>query len=355
MGRRAKTATNLPQLVALAIPDLQEAQRQSPRTGPGAKPVVPDWVIAALIMIVMLQRKKTKSAQYRFLQKQRHAVATWLGDPRFPSRATYFRRYRRAYRLYQAAIKLQGQRALAEGVADPTHLAVDKSLIAALGPPWHQRHRQADRQVAGSDSQAAWGYSEHDGWVYGFSYEVVVSATPDTTVFPLLLSVDTASAAETRTFLAKIADLPPATQFVLADSAYDANAVGEAVEYDAQDCRRDRHFLCRPNPRHDKRAKTKPCAADASRAKSRQRRLQRRTFLHSARGRRLYARRSKTVEPFNQWFKSLFELEQHVWHRGLDNNRTQITAAIFCYQLLVRYNHRIGKNNGQVRWILDTL
>ncbi len=240
-------------------------------------------------------------------------------------------------------------------MADPTHLAVDKSLIAALGPPWHQRHRQADRQVAGSDSQAAWGYSEHDGWVYGFSYEVVVSATPDTTVFPLLLSVDTASAAETRTFLAKIADLPPATQFVLADSAYDANAVGEAVEYDAQDCRRDRHFLCRPNPRHDKRAKTKPCAADASRAKSRQRRLQRRTFLHSARGRRLYARRSKTVEPFNQWFKSLFELEQHVWHRGLDNNRTQITAAIFCYQLLVRYNHRIGKNNGQVRWILDTL
>ena len=61
------------------------------------------------------------------------------------------------------------------------------------------------------------------------------------------------------------------------------------------------------------------------------------------------------VEPFDEWFKSLFELDDRVWHRGLDNNQTQLLAALFAYQVLVRYNHRRGNDNGQVHWILDTL
>jgi hypothetical protein len=61
------------------------------------------------------------------------------------------------------------------------------------------------------------------------------------------------------------------------------------------------------------------------------------------------------VEPFNQWFKSLFELDTHVWHRGVNNNRTQILGAVFAYQLLVRHNFHIGRNNGRVRWIIDAL
>ena len=83
--------------------------------------------------------------------------------------------------------------------------------------------------------------------------------------------------------------------------------------------------------------------------------MQRRKFLKSRRGKRLYARRGQTVEPFNDWFKGLFELDQQVWHRGLDNNRTQMLAAIFAYQLLVRYNYRRGNENGQVKWIMDCL
>jgi hypothetical protein len=109
------------------------------------------------------------------------------------------------------------------------------------------------------------------------------------------------------------------------------------------------------NPRHTQRPKTKPGHADASRARGRERRRQRRLFLQSRTGKHLYARRKQTVEPFQQWLKSLFELDQKVWHRGLDNNRTQILTAIFAYQLLVRYTHRCGRQNGQIRWILDVL
>jgi len=354
MGKRATPAALVPELVRLAVPLLQQAERAAPRTGPGDKPLIPDWVMAGLIMLAVLHKKKTKSAQYRFVQQRRSDIAAWLGDGHFPSRATYFRRYRRAHRLYREAIRLQGQAAIAAGIVEPRCVAVDKSLIAALGPPWHARDRQAAKVGVGVDTAATWGYSEHDGWVFGYSFEVVVSATPDTLVFPLLASVDTASASETKTFAATIAQLPEGTRAVLADSGYDTNAYGESIEYDAQGQRTGRRFLCPENPRNTKGRALKP-PKSARQALSRRRRLLRQRHLQSRRGKRLYRRRRKTVEPFNQWLKSLLEWEGRVWHRGLDNNRTQILAGIFVYQLLVRYNHRYGHANGRIRWILDAL
>jgi len=341
----------------MAVPLLREAERRSPRTGPGAKPEIPDWLIGVLIMVAILKRKKSKSSQFRFLSEQenRLQIARETGCRQFPSRSTFFRRYRRAYQLFRAAIRLQGETAIAEGVTDPCDVAVDKSLIAAHGPAWHKRDRERGKIPAGVDRDSTWGYSEHDGWVQGYSYEVVVSATPGTTVFPLQASADTASTSETRTFAEKIGSLPDSTKTVSADSGYDTNAYGETIEFDDRARRTGRRFLCPENPRHGSRKKTKPCHADASRAKSRALRSERKRFFSGRRGRRIYSRRKTTVEPFHQWFKSLFELEGRVWHRGLKNNRTQIVAAIFTYQLLVRYNFRRGRKNGRVRWILDSL
>jgi Transposase DDE domain len=357
MRTRAKAGTVLSALVKMAVPLLREAERQCPRTGPGAKPKVPDWLIGVLIMVAVLKLKKTKSAQYRFLSDKhnRAQIANALGRDDFLSRSGYFRRYRRAHELYRVAIRLQGEQAIAEDVADPRETVVDKTLIAARGSRWHKRDRERGKVPAGVDRDSTWGYSEHDGWVQGYSCEVVVAAAPGRGVFPTQASVDTASAAEVRTFAGKIDYLAAGTRTVSADSGYDANVLGERIEFDEKGRRTGRRFLCPENPRHNGRQKTKRCKADASRAQSRKLRRERRQFLESPRGRRIYARRKKTIEPFNQWFKSLFEMEHHVWHRGLDNNRTQILAAIFAYQLLVRYNHRCGQRNGCIRWIIDTL
>jgi hypothetical protein len=358
MGKRATPGTCLQALVKMAVPLLQEAERRCPRTGPGAKPDIPDWFIGVLIMTAVLKRKKSKSAQFRFIMDQpnRQLISQVTGWSEFPSRSTYFRRYRRAHRLFRVAIKIQGEKAVAEGVANPQVAAVDKSLIAAQGPLWHKRDRQAGRipkGLHGVDQESTWGYSEHDGWVQGYSFEVVVSATADSLVFPLLASADTASVKEFQTFDEKIDDLPEETDAVLADSGYDSNELGERIEYDAKDRRNGRRFLCPENRRGSKRrAKANP---PTPRDEHHQRRLQRKKFLKSRGGRRLYARRGQTVEPFNDWFKGLFELDHRVWHRGLENNRTQMLAAIFAYQLLVRYNHRRGNKNGQVKWIVDCL
>ncbi len=48
-------------------------------------------------------------------------------------------------------------------------------------------------------------------------------------------------------------------------------------------------------------------------------------------------------------FKALFNLEEHVWHTGLDNNRTQSLAALLLYQLLLVYNRVKGEGNADVK------
>src|SRR5579872_5618200 len=202
MGTRAKGGTCLATLVRMAIPLCQQAERQCPRTGPGKPPDYPDWMMAVLIMVAVLERKKTKSSQYRFLSEHRRDLQTWLGlTP--PVRSTYFERYRQAHRLFRVAITLQGQKAIDEQVIDSKVAAVDKSLVAACGPLWHKRDRQQNRipsGLHGVDRDSTWSYSQHDGWVQGYSFEVLVSARIGSTVLPLSASVQTASAKETQTF-----------------------------------------------------------------------------------------------------------------------------------------------------------
>src|SRR5262249_47021457 len=353
MGRCATAGTCLRALVRMAIPLCREAERQCPRTGPGRPPEIPDWVLAVLIMIGVLKRKKTKSPPYRFLEKHRRELQRWLGTRLFPARSTYFDRYRRAQRLYEEAIRLQGLKAIEEGLADPTIVAVDKSMIEALGPQWHQKDRQTNRISAGFHGvgrDSTWGFCKDDGWVQGYSYEVVVTAT-DGAVWPLLASVATASTSEHTTFGSKIAYVPEGTDYVTADSGYDNNAYGEVIEWTEKGQRTGRRFLCPENRRNAKKQRRRITPS----GQTQQRRRQRREFLRSSRGRKIFRRRSQRVEPFNEWFKSLFELDRKVWHRGLANNQTMILAALFAYQVLLRYNHRQGGENGKVRWILDQL
>ncbi len=356
MGTRVKGGTHLAALVRMAMPFCKQAEREHPRTGPGRKPDHPDWLLAVIIMIGVLKKKKSKSAQFRFLSEHQRELKAILGVDALPARSTYFERYRRVHELFTHAICLQGEKAVSEGIADPTSVAVDKSLIAARGPLWHKSDRAKNRipkRLRGVDRDSAWGCSKHDGWVQGYSFEVVVSATKDSTVFPLLASADTACAKETTTFEPKIDHLPEKTEHVLADSGYDSNHVAEKVEWEDKRHRTGRRFLCPENRRNTKQKNARK--AERFRDQSHRLRQQRRKFYKSPCGKKLYSRRSQTVEPFNEWFKSLFELNDRVWHRGLENNQTQLLAALFAYQVLVRYNHRKGYENGQIRWIIDSL
>ena len=354
MLERAKEGTCLATLVRMAIPVCQEAERRCPRTGPGRKPEIPDWLMAVLIMVVVANRKKTKSAQYRFLLAHRKELLDLLDANRFPCRSTYFDRYRRAYRLFESAIHVEGEKAIQRGLCDGSCVAVDKSLVHARGPLWHKKLRRKKIVLRGVDRESTWGYSKHQGWVQGYGYEVVVTAPKNGTVWPLLASVDPACSKEQQPFAQKIGQLPKPTKYVLADSAYDTNTHADAIERDDDGHRTGRRFLCPLNRRN---TSDHPPTYRMTYEYQRQRehREKRGEYLKTPKGRRLYARRTVSVEPFNEWFKSLFEVNDRVWHRGLDNNRTQLLAAVFVYQLLLRYNRRRRRQNGQIRWILDTM
>jgi len=243
-----------------------------------------------------------------------------------------------------------------EGVTTTRSAAVDKSPLWARGMPWHGKRRckgKVPPKLHGADRQADWGYSPYHKWVYGYSYEVLATADGGTAYMPLPASADVASASEFTTFAPKIAHLPMATRFVLADSAYDSNAIGDSVEQDEQGQPTERRFLCPPNQRNlCGRPSYRAHLSNANR-QAQQRRWERIDFYHSPAGQRRYAQRSQSVEPLHERLKSLFELNPHVWHRSLDNNQTQLLGIIFCCQLLLRYNHRCGHRNAQVKWILE--
>jgi hypothetical protein len=355
MANNAKEGTRLAALVQMAVPICRRAEREHPRTGRGRKPEIPDWVMAVLIMTAILSRRKAKRAQHRFLQRHRDALLAWMGVERFPSRSTYCDRYRRAHELFRHAIRLQAQREVQRGSVDADSVAIDKSPVPSRGPQWGRHQQQRGRLPRGADAEATWTYSKHHGWVQGYAYEVVVTAGRKGPLWPISASVEPASSQASDPALEKLSRLPSSTRHALADSGYDRDVLGEAVEWDPHGHRTGKRFLC---PQINRRGHRK---ARGARRNSRQRtehqtrRRERREFLESPRGRRLYARRGCTIEPFNEWFKNLFDLHECVWHRHLDNNRTQLLAALFAYQILLRYNQGVGRRNGQVQWILESL
>jgi hypothetical protein len=353
MGWRPLRRASLVELVGMAKPLLQQAERHSPRKGAGRPPTIPDWALGALIMVAVLKRRKSKSSQYRFLLQHRAGLQKWLGIDQFPARSTYFDRYRRAHRLFQVAVRLQGRQAIREGVVDAATVVVDKSLITARGPAWHKRQRAKGIVPRGVDRDSTWSYSEHHGWVQGYGYEVVVSAAKRGVVFPLLAGVETASVREAKTFPKQIPHLPQETKIVMADSGYDSSDLGDAIEWTPEGEQTGRRFLCRQVKQA--RPATRRWRETHRRRMRRARREARARYFQTRAARLLYRRRGKSVEPFNQWFKNLFQLSDQVWHRGLDNNRTQLLAAVFCYQLLLRHNYRRNLKHARIQWALDGL
>jgi hypothetical protein len=349
MAGRAKEGAYLAKIVKLAARLCRYAELRFPRRGAGRKPEIPDWAMATLIMSAAARRKKTKNAQYLFLSEHRVRLLRLLGINRFPSRSTYYDRYRRAWRLYEIAIGEHGRMAVRYGWADARCVAVDKSLMPARGPVAHRRRRRR-----GVDLEAGWARNEHQGWVWGYGYEVVVSSSKSGVVWPLLASVDAGNRSESITLREKIPQLPKAVRYVLADRGYDADDSCEALEWNASGRRTGRRFLC-PTRKSARPAPRQPWTRSRRRQLRHEHRMDRKRFLETPLGKRLYARRGVTVEPFNSWFKATFELNDRVWHRGLDNNRTLILAAILLYQILLRLNLRSGRPNGQVKRLLDAL
>jgi hypothetical protein len=192
--------------------------------------------------VAVAARRKTKSAQLRYGWARADELKA-LGVWPLPKRSAFFERYLRAWQLLQVAITNEGKLAGRLKWADVVSVSADKSLIAAQGPPAHRRNGRPCR-VRGADLEAGWGKSEYDGWVYGYGYEVVVSSGKRGPIWPLLASVEPANRHESQMIREKLPHLPCRTKAVLADKAYDADDLTEAIEWTIDGRRTGRRFVC---------------------------------------------------------------------------------------------------------------
>ena len=338
-------------LISMTVRVVQAIEKRNPRSGPGRPPEIPDWFLAAMIVVAIARHKKSKAAQFRFWLANRDLLADYQGEWRFPSKSTFYERYRRIDKIFRQAIDVNSQRAIRYGWADPKVVSVDKSVIPARGrKPKRHKHKRSQRRV---DSDASWTVDSYHGWTYGYSYEVVVSSTDSTITWPLMASVDTGSRSEAKTLAEKIPKLPAGVRYVLADRGYDADDHCEALEWQGNR-RTKRRFVC-----PTRKSSRGPAQKEHKRSRNRKRRQAHRKlrteFVKSPQGRKLYALRSKTIEPFNSWLKCLFDFHDRVWHRGIENNRTQILAAVFIYQLLLMINRQNQQRDGRIKHLLDQL
>lgn len=83
------------ELVRIALPACRAAAESRRRRGPGRPPVIPEWVIMVLIVVAVANRRRSKSAHYRFLAARREQLLEWIGTDRF---AAQHRRLRVGHR-----------------------------------------------------------------------------------------------------------------------------------------------------------------------------------------------------------------------------------------------------------------
>lgn len=119
-----------------------------------------------------------------------------LGFEEIPHRTTLSRRYKSAYPFIREFIAFIGEEIepLDEAFAHNS-LFEDKSLFKAKGPVWHKCDQEAGHipeKLRNLDTDARWGKSGYQGWVYGYGLHI----TNNQYAFPKLAQIETAKVSE---------------------------------------------------------------------------------------------------------------------------------------------------------------
>ena len=105
MCRFARDGRHLANLVGEVTAVCRAADQSLPQLKRPGRPVVyQQWQIAGVIFITIAFGCKSKSSQYRWLSQHPQLLEPLLKIlqlKQLPSRATYFRAYRKVYRLYR--------------------------------------------------------------------------------------------------------------------------------------------------------------------------------------------------------------------------------------------------------------
>src|SRR5271165_1925879 len=266
------------------------------RRGRGRPRQYPDRLFLQALVIMIVRRVTTVYGLLQMLaeetEEMRQLRAILTEDGRMPCRRTWERRLHAIPTTLPAQIACLG--AYLVQVLQPWQhqgraVAIDSTMLRALGGVWHKKHREAGFVPHTSiDTQAAWSKSGWHGWWYGWKLHVVgvVAAC----WIPLAACLTEANVADGEVALHLAPAIPAEVRFVLGDSHYQTDALQTYCQQTG------RTLVCS----HGKRI---PHQNDPGREVRR--------MLHRL--------RSLAIENWNQHFKCLFEGHSQVPTKGKSN------------------------------------
>lgn len=298
-----------------------------------------DLLMFKCLMVKTVKRFTDCSALYHYLNHEANShirEAVGLAD-KMPCLRTFQRRFEDSACLMRRQLQAVAQQLAAQGVISFDMLAVDGSMMEALGPVWHQSDKayaHIPDKLRHLDPIAEWGKSGYHGWVYGYKTMALCNCAPGQPyvfVDGWLLKANQSETVSLRQEL-EAKPLPRTNQLLFGDSGFDDKSLFEL-------CDKQHSALVTPITATDR-------SPDA-------RFLQEATYLEYVNC-GFYKQRSLSIEPLWAYLKSLFNLEVMHQH-GLFKNESEVLAAMAAYNLIVYYNYQEGLKLRAVKLFLDVL
>jgi hypothetical protein len=285
--------------------------------------VYSDSLIVKALIIMIVKRLYSAYSLLAYLEQETLVTEQLKGllqeNGRFPTRRTWERRLARLPEQLPGLIGALGRelvRLLQPWAKSGRAVAIDSTPMEAKGGVWHKKDREKGHIPHTSiDTEAHWGKSDYHGWYYGWKLHLVVTVAA--VWIPLSARLTAANVYDGNEAIALLEEIPPEARFVLGDNHYKTPDI-------LAHCQTTNRFLVASG--------RGPYPHDDSGVKVRQ-------IFHLL--------RSKTIEPFNQLFKSVFDLHENVPVKGLQRTSLILLAAVLLYQIVLLYQFENGLPIGQ--------
>jgi len=261
-----------------------------------------ELVMLQVFLPMILKKIKRFTALYSYLQAHLEARAT-CGLERMPDDETIRKPLKKLAPTLKLRIQTWREEVIKQTTTCPEVVAVDKKMIQAQGPLWHQADRvkgQIPQRLRDVDCDSSWSVSAYRGWVQDYGSHVTVNATAGGAIIPIRAEVATNSKADAKVAAELKENLPSHTRRALGDEAYDDPKLHAGIK------RYENDLLTRcllvPKEVNKRTPSRRQREADRYRC-----------------DREIYRRRSVSIEPFFDRLDQVFDVEP-AWMKGLVNN-----------------------------------
>jgi len=275
--------------------------------------VYPDRLFLQALVIMIVRRLHKPHELLAALEENNGEMQTLrtvlTQNGRYPSRRTWERRLKTIPETLPAQIGCLGRYLV--NLIQPWQQcgragAIDSTVLRAKGGVWHKKDRdQGVVPHTSIDTEAAWTKSGWHGWVYGWKLHLISAVA--TVWIPLAALLTPANTADNEAAPALIREVPPDMRFLLGDRHYNAPNVRQAWETV------ERVLVVSQYGAY-------PHTGDG---------VEVRRVFHKI--------RSRTIENFNEHFKSIFDGHGQVPTKGLLHTQRFALGAVFVYQLALLY------------------